>query len=262
MSQRILHLLSLIVGFVGLCACIAAIIAIWFINARLIVGAEKLFAVIDDTLVQVQQRADQAQDQVQSLKITTSDIGRNVKEWTQAEASGRLASQIAIGEKAERLASGLQQADQWLEVAESSVQVVQKAFEVAGSIGLHVRSDRPDRLLKEVGSLRNRLADALEPVENIRQRATEVRDEGLPLQRLEPIMDLALRVIATLSSVDAQIETFQGQLLEMQTKAQDAKAVALRSIRIAAIVTSLLFGWMAAGQYSLCYLGWRGLRRG
>ncbi len=245
----------------GLVGCVAAIACIWNINARFNRASGNVFGAIDHSLVDVRLRIAQTQDRVQVLQITTEDIEQSVTNRAKTEARERLTSRLGVEEKAERLVSGLQQADHRLELTQSSLQFVQQALEAGSSLGAPVQTDPADRLLGELASLRDQLTQAIEPVNRIRERALEVGEDGLREEGFNQVAQLAVRVNATLSSIDSRLENLAMRLTEIQTKTRNTKVQSMRWIRITAIGITLLFSWMAAGQGALCHLGWKGLRQ-
>jgi len=259
-SKRILYLLPLILGLIGFVGCIAAIVGTWIVDARVNRVTENLFTAIDNSLVVAQQRIARTQGRVEALKVTSEEIERSVRNWTKSAARERLASRLEIEERAERLASGLEQADDWLELAESSVRLVQHALEAASALGAQVQTEPTDHLLEELTSLRNQLTRAGEQVESMRDRSTEATEQNLPGEGLNRVAQSALRVIATLGSIDSRLENVRERLTEIQHLAQNAKTKLLCWVRTAAIGITLLIGWMAVGQASLCHIGWQGFR--
>jgi len=73
---------------------------------------------------------------------------------------------------------------------------------------------------------------------------------------------LALRVIATLSSIDTRLEEFASRLAATREDLPEAEATALRWILTAAAAATLALAWIAAGQAALCVVAWRGVRGG
>jgi hypothetical protein len=244
-----------------LTVCVAGILGVWLVGSRLNGAVDNVFALIDSSLVAVRDRVIGAGERVRAAIITSEDIKQSLKKWTEKEARERLGSQLGLEEKADQLASTLQRADHWLEVSESSVELVQQTLELGRSPGAPVESQLADRLLEELVSLRVQLTQAVDSVERIRRQTAEVGERGALKEGVDQAVRLTLRVIATLGSVDSRLGAFGNRLSETQTKAEKLKAKTLRWLRIAAVGVTLLMLWMAAGQISLCIHGWRSLRQ-
>ena len=259
--KRLLSLLALLLGLLGIAGCVVAIVVAWNVNTRLSQATENVFGKIDGTLVVVQERVAQTHDRVEAAKITSEGIEKSLKDWTKREAGERLASRLNAAEKAERLASSLQQVDHWLEVSESSVELVQQVLSMGRSTGAPMDTKSVDGLIEEIASLRSRLAEATELVARIHGRTAEASEEKSLEEQVKQVVQLALRVVATLGSIGSRLEEFEGRLSETQRSVQGLKTGTLRWILGVGIGITLLLLWMAAGQVALCRLAWNGLLR-
>lgn len=261
LCKRVLSLAALLLGLVGLVGCTAAIVGAWLVSGRLSQATEDLFGKIDGAFIVVGERVAQTQDRLQAAKTTTEDVEKALKGWAKREAGERLVLRVEAEEKAERLAFALMQADQWLELSASSAETVQGVLSMGSSTGAPTETVLLDRLLEEIGALRGQLAEAAELVEGIRGHTADDGGEKTLDQRIDQAAQLALRVIATLSSVDSRLEKFEGRLSETRQEVLRWKTTTLRWIVIATIGVSLVMAWMGAGQVALCFFGWKGLGR-
>jgi hypothetical protein len=258
-TKRLLPLTTLSLGGIGVVVCVAGILGVLLVGSRLNRTADNVFTQIDSCFATVRDRFAGIRERVQAAKITSQDIEQGLKDWTKKQANDRLISRLEVEERAEQLASGLQQADQWLEFSESSIQLVQQALEVGKSTGAPVDTDAADRLLEDLASLRIQLTQATESAERIRARTAKAGEANLLEEDINPAIQLALRVIATLGSIDSRLEELGNSLSETRTKVQSLRTRYFRWMRIATIGIILLISWMAAGQCSLCLHGWQSL---
>lgn len=254
----IFRFLALSVGLVGFVVCVAVGVATWFVGARVHLAADEVFGAVDGALAAVERRVVQTHERTESLVLTTQGMEEEVRNWLQAEIPARVGAKIDVEQQAERLAAGLDQVDHWLELAESSVQLVQQALEVGSSLGASIETEPVERLLEELTRIRTQLAEADEPVERIRGWASEAGDEELREERFGQIAQLAVRVTATLGLIDTALERIESRLSEIRTATRQAHATAQWWIRVARLGVLLVVGWMAAGQIALCWLGWKG----
>lgn len=256
-TRQLLPLTILSLGGLGVALCVAGIAGTWLVGARLNGTTENVFAQIDRSFVVVRDTVADAGKIVRNAKIASADIEQGLKNLTKKEVSDHLTLRLEVEEKAGRLASSLRQADHWLEFSQSSVQVVRQALELGNSTGAPVETDPADQLLEELASLRTQLAEATESVQRIAARASEAGEEKSLREGIDDGVRLALRVIATLGSIDSRLDDFTGRLSQTQAKAEELKTRTQRWIRIATIGMTLLIAWMAVGQVSLCLHGWR-----
>lgn len=259
MIKRAAALLPLGLGLVGVVVCAVAIMATWLVAARVDRVAVRVFGAVDEALAVVQERVVQTQEQVDSLTLTTRQIEQGIEEWLQNEAREQLAERIDVARQAERLESGLDEVDHWLELAEASVQLVQQVLEIGSSLGTGIQTEPADQLLAELTALRTQLAEAGDPVETIRQRATANGEENA--EGIRQIARLAVRVLATLGVMDASLERLTARLAELQSTTRHAQSTATWWIRVVTVGVVVVFGWMGAGQAALSYLGWKWFAR-
>ena len=186
---------------------------------------------------------------------------QGVRQWARAEAGQRLASRLEVERKAGRLAAGLRQADHWLEVSEASVESVQRALALGNSLSAPVDASLADPFREKLASLRSRLRQATETVDAVRERSAEIAEGKPPGERIEQLVQLALRVAATLGEVDARLGEFAAGVSATRDSARRLQSQTHLAIVAAQVVAVLLLVWMAAGQACLCRHGWNDFRR-
>lgn len=255
--KQILRLLALLLGIVGFVGCMAALAGVWSVGAAVSQTTEHVFERIDGALVVAGRRISEARDGVEAAKITTQSIQSALKKWTKRETGERLAERLELAEKTQRLASGLEQADHWLELSQSSVELVAQALSLGSSAGAPVDAAAVDGLIEEIGSLRAQLATATDFVARLHKQTDDGESFG---ERIEQAAELALRVIATLGTVDSRLEAFGDAISGTQSDLRELKGKTLRWILIAKAGVALLIVWMAAGQVALGLLAYRALR--
>ena len=260
MIGRILGILAFVLGFTGFVGCFAAIVLACIASDRLSHVADSVFGIVDRSLEAVEERVGQTQDRVEAAKITTEGIEKSLKSWAKKETGERLALRLDVANKTERLAATLQQADQWLEVSQASIELVQQAVAMVNAPGAPSDATVGDGLTEEIASLRRQIAQATEFVENIRRRTTEANEEKTRKERIEQAVQLALRVVATLGSIDARLKAFEGRISQTRVNSQRRQTTIRRWILGVTLGIVLLFVWMAAGQAALCTCGWKGVR--
>lgn len=259
--KRILSLLASLLGLIGGVGCIAAIAGVWIINARLSDTTETVFGTIDGSLVDIQERVAQTQNRVEGSKITTEGMEKSLRDWTKREVGERLALRLEVAEKTERLASALQQADDWLDVSESSVELVNQALSIGRSTGAPMENTSVDGLVDDIATLRIQLAEATELVARVQELTGEAGEEKSLKEQIEKSVQVTLRLIATFGSVTSRLESFEGRLTKTRKDVPQLKATTLQWILVVAIVLTLFLAWMAAGQIALCLLAWKSFRR-
>jgi hypothetical protein len=249
--RRLLSSFTLLLGSLGVLLCVAAAVGVWFAGARLNQATDKVFDGVDRSLVASRDRVLGAQKRVQESKITADDVGHAVENWMRAEATERLTTRLKIEEKTGRLAWGLQQADQGLEVSEESLQAAQKILEIAQSLGASTDDAVVDPLLEKLGAVRSKVQQSTETVDALRERMAAAAEGPSLEERIRQVAQLALRVVATLGDIDSRLGEFADGFVSARTKVEHLKSRTDRYIVAAQIGALLLILWMAAGQVSL-----------
>jgi len=253
--------LALLLGGAGVVACAVAIGSVWIVRAKASRRTEEAFARIDGLLVAVNDRVAQARERTEHARITLQDLEQALKDWSRREAAERLAARLDIEGKAEHVSATLAEADHWLEVSASSLAVAREALEIGNAAGASLNTEPIDRLRETVESWRSELAQAAEWAARVRDGIAGTDDAPSLKERFEQALRLALRVVATLSSLGERLQEFEARVTDVRGRVEQLKARALRTILWAAVGSTVVLVWMAVGQGTLCVLGWQGLRR-
>lgn len=258
--KRALALLALMLGLLGVVACIAGICAARLAGTRLDRANEKVFAAVDTGLASAQDRLRGVQERVEKSKITTAEIARSVGALTTRTAKERLESKLEIDGRAEKLAARLREADSWLETSAESVRGAQRVLELGNSLGAPLDPAALEEVLKELASLRDALQQAEQAVEGIGRPPATPEGEAEE-NRLSGLAQLLGRAVLTMSEIDTRLEKPISRLSNLQTDGRQLKARTSNYILLATVGCYLLLAWMAAGQAALCLCGWRNCRR-
>jgi hypothetical protein len=259
--KPLINVIGMFLGSMGIAVCIGAIIFLWNVHARLDRVADNVFGRIDRSLAVVRERVAKTRERVEAATITAAEIEEKLRDWTKRAAAERVALQLHAAEKSERLLSALQQADQWLEIAESSAGLVQGLLSIDVSTSAPSEPTLVDPLVEEIATLRIHMANAMEAAASIHERIAGTSDEKSAGDRVEQAVRLTLRVVATMGSVNPRLEKFSDKLTATQDRLQGLRTRTQRWMLVVAIGVTLLILLMASGQVALCVLAGTGWRR-
>jgi chromosome segregation ATPase len=254
--NRVVGLLALAFGFLGVVACMAGAYAVWSLGSRLERANDKTFAMIDKGLESSKVRVGGVQMRVEESKISTTEIGQTLRDWGTRNAKERLVSQRDIEGRAERLAGHLQTADLWLETAAESIRSVQQLLELGNSIGAPLDPASLEEMLATLTSLRSTLQQTERTVDGIRE-FTANKEGDSEENRLSRVMKLLGRILVTTSEIDTRLEETVTRLSELQADARQLKDRISNYILLATLGGYLVLAWIAAGQAALCMCGWK-----
>jgi hypothetical protein len=255
-----LNVVGVMLGGIGILLCVAALIVLWLVSARLGRATDRLCGALDQSLVAVRQRVTETQDRVEQAKITAEDVEKTLGQWAGREAGQRVALRLGAQERVQRLADILQQADGWLDVAQSSAGMVKEVLSAGGLTTGPAATPTVDQLLEELASVRAQLAEATHAVANIGERIGADGEEKAVSQRVQQAARVAVRLAATLGLVDSRLEKFGDRISAAQNHLQELKARWQWWRQLASIGAALVILLMAAGQVALCRLAWNGIR--
>src|SRR5262245_24245337 len=94
--MRLVGLLALALGLVGVTACAAGAYGVWKVQSRLNRANEKVFAAVDHGFAAAQERVPTVQERVKQAKITTDDLSDALRDWTKREARERVTAKLEI----------------------------------------------------------------------------------------------------------------------------------------------------------------------
>ena len=114
MLKRVVALLAMFLGFLGVIGCFLGAYAVWLAGSRLDRANDRVFAIVDRSLAAARDRVLSVQQRVQESKLTTDEIGKHLRDWTAKQGAERVVARLEIEGKANKLAQKLQQADVWL----------------------------------------------------------------------------------------------------------------------------------------------------
>jgi hypothetical protein len=251
--------LGIVLGGIGIALCLAALILLWMASARIVQAAESLFGKADESLVVARRQVIQTQQRVAAAAITAQDVQSALRDWTKQEVGQRLAWRLDLAEKTERLSSALQQADHWLQVSQSSVGLVREIVSIITSTSTATDRTLLDPLLEEIASLRAQCAEAADFANRIHHRV-KPGEENSSEDRIKQALQFALRVVATVGSIDSRLGKLADRIAGAQSNLEHTKSQSRRWILAATIAITLLILWMAAGQVAWCRLAWNGAR--
>jgi hypothetical protein len=257
--KQLLRVLVLMFGFVGFASCLAAVIGLLVVGPRLSAATQDIFRTANDALAVVREKVERSHDRVIDSKITAESIEESVKKWSRQEAGERLAEQLEVEKNAAQLATVLVQADQWLELSESSAVIAKHAMSAVGTTTAQDYQVSIESLIEQIAALRVQVANATAAVGSIRERAAGYDSETPSDQRIDAVLQLAGRLFVTLGSIDTQLTDFAHVLSGTQRDLQQMELTTVRWILIARIGVSLLVAWLAVGQVCLLVHAWRGL---
>lgn len=259
--QRWFAWLALLIGFLGVLVCIAAVAATWMIGSRLKRANTIVFEVLDGSLATARDRVVRVEERVEQSKITAQEIEDRFKTWAEKEARERLAVRLKVIESAETLSARLEHGEQWLDMSSESVRVARRTLELCSTIGGRMEPSSLDPILEGLTTLESKIDEATALVVQVRQATDAVSEADAQNGGIERLVRLAARVVATFGDIDQRLGELGDRLSEMRVQSGQLKIRLQRGILACEIGLTLLLIWMACGQAMLCRYGLAHSRR-
>lgn len=259
MLRRVVGLVALAMGLVGVVACTAGAYGVWKVQTRLNSANDKVFDAIDRGLNAAQDRIPVARQRVQQAKLTTDDVKDALGAWARRQAEEefleRLAAKLEIDRRADQLAGHLNAVDLRLDASEMAVRDVRQLLEIGQNLGADVDPTATDDVLELLASLQAQLKETQETVNEVR-RLTDTHPKSVQ-DRLARVVKLLARVVATFADIDSRLDRCAARLSELRANAQQLHEKTSRWILQGALVSYGLLAWMAAAQAALARFGFQ-----
>ncbi len=262
-GKRLSGLILVGLGAIGMAVCLAGIAGLWIGASHLQRINSRLFRQVDQLIVQVDQRATQAQNAVGGTRELAEALKRTLKESATELLAGRVASLPEIENIERRLASAMKRTDELMEVSASTAELLEELLAATGAIAPERNVDQQGSsdLMATIRSARESLANASERLADVQRRLAEIRQKKGVDVNLSEITKLSLGVIAKLDVVQAQIAAFRSRLDETKSQSAQLQERIRRWILAGECLILLLIAWVSAGQFCLLLQGRRLLRQ-
>ncbi len=262
LGKRLSGLILVGLGAIGMAVCLAGIAGLWIAASRLQQINSRLFRQVDQLIVQVDQRATQAQNAVGGPRDLVEALNRTLKESAGELLAGRIASLPEIDKIERRLASAMERTDDLLDASASTAELLEQLLATFGPIASErsVDSQGSSDLMATIRSTRQSLANASERLADVQRRLAEIRQKRSVDINLSEITKLSLRMVAKLDVVQTQITAFRERLNETKSRSAQLQDRIRRWILAGECLILLLIAWVSAGQFCLLLQGRRLLR--
>jgi chromosome segregation ATPase len=247
----------LLFGILGTLLCLVGIAGVWYVESRIARAGEQAVDWMDHSFSALDGRLTQVQELAAESKITIDEVQQRLSEWTATEARERLADELELETRLQKLSAGLHRAEQMVEWSQETVEDVQQALAIGVGLGLPWEADSVAPLSESITELEEHLSHAIETTESLRQfSGADGNDESIA-SRIERLATITARLAATFVTIDSRLDAFRGRLVDAEHAVHELNAKLRTRVILVAIGVTLLLLWMAAGQVCLARIGCR-----
>lgn len=244
-------LLFLLLGGVGMIACVAVVAGIWIVRPMLLQVSEQGMDSADEALTLVEEKSARADALVKRVRVSVDPIAGKILKL--ADKAGRTPAEDEELKRIEaEVAERLAQLDMIAATLESAIDVMDKASRLTRSLKSKDAA-APEQESPGRGAELARLAEKLKvlraSVARVREDK-EVRNEVADelVQRTREVSDALQAVDAKLQEVNRKSAVWRADIAELRT------AIPMW-INVGAIVLTAIVVWLGLGQFALSRWG-------
>jgi len=225
MVKRILGVVGMFFGVLGILLAILAFVGVWAVNKPMKEGVVDLLEIADGALVRVEEVLTRADTGLQEVRNFVSDT---------AEA-------IPGTELAMRIDNLFELVETAAEAADNANTVIGLANKTSGLL----RRDAEERPIEKVSATLDNLATTLAEID---QRAKEFQERNVAAE-------IAAQIDGEIATVQDGVRDINSSVGEAQTGVDELKVAIPRWINIASVISSLMIIWMGVAQLALVGYG-------
>ena len=160
-GKRLVGLGLAALGVSGIVVCLAGIVGVWLAASRLQRVNSEVFGKLDQLVVQVDRRTEQARDAVGDTRDLVDELKQTLRDSASDLVAERVASRPEIDNLEQRLASAMERADGLVELSTSTAELIEQLLfslgDFASKRNLNLRDST--ELTSSIQSARQSLAN-------------------------------------------------------------------------------------------------------
>ncbi len=260
--KRLVGLLAMLLGVVGVAACLAGLVGTWVVRARLDTTIAGIVERVDGVLSTLEERTGQANRRIgdtrDSARRLNERVQQRVAQWRDVPAD----EAPDLDEIERQLYSRIQLGRDWIGFVQSGVDLAEQFVEMLNSTSIFVQqeSKTPRDVVAAVRGGRQEIQEAFELVEEVRTHLEGIRDHQDLDANARQIESLSSRIDSSLKNVHQFGKDLEAAIAQMGTDVANLGNRIRRQILIFAVIANLILVWLAVAQVSLAIHGWRLLR--
>jgi hypothetical protein len=254
-------MVALVLGAIGLVACLAGLIGIWVVRPSFLHSSVEVLDAADESLNLVDEKTTRADALLKAIRRIVDPVtGKILKLADKGEHTPEDEKELQRIEEA--LARRLGQVDRITGLAETAVAMLNRTPQLTRSLRLPTLQGAgggaPAETSQASSSALSRLAKALE---EIRAKFAKFRKDKQAQKKVAAaVVRLARKVDSELNIVESKLERVRQKAAELGTEVTDLRTTVPTWTNWAAVIGSVVLVWMGLGQLVLSRRGWDFLR--
>jgi hypothetical protein len=262
--KGIIGFLALVLGGVGLAACLAGLIACWVVRSPVLQSSLEVLEAAHDGLKVVDDKAKMADEVVTAVKDVVDPVAGKIIELANRAQSTRPQDVEELKRIEADLAERLHQVDVALQASETVVALLNKTSRMTRSLPLPTaRGAAGEAAVGELQGSAELFARLAAGLKRLRKILAEIRENKQVQKEIaETVVSLGRDVEKELNLLHDKLRLVRQKAAEFQTDVLELRTDVPFWINSAVVIGSVVLAWMGLGQLAMLRVGWGMLRKG
>jgi hypothetical protein len=260
--KRLLGFLTLVLGSVGVLACLAGFAGTWVIRDRVDRMISNVADHVDVALSKLEERAGQANDRIDSVRDSSRTLNERVQQRAATLRGVSTEEAPDIDEIERELYARIQLGRDWMGFVQTGVHLVEQFLQMLDSISLFAQPESKTRAEFVVTTRKGQheFEEAFRLADEMRSHLQDIRARRNLDENAARIQTLSSRINTSLENIERFGAELEAGIAQTRTDVADLKSRIRRQALVVAVIVNLLLVWLAAAQASLAIHGWRLMR--
>ena len=256
-TSRVWGWFVLLLGTVGVIACLTSGLLIWTVHFRVDGAVKKTFARVDLALVRLGDRAQQTNERIDEIHESLGQLNDRVQAKV-AEKQGIAKEDAADIDEIERqLYARMQHVGHWIEFLRSTVELIEQVFEMTESVSAFVQGDQSatQGLLTTLRAGQSEFDQTGKLLDEVKQSLAEARGSRDFSKTAERLTTVSERIGTSLTKIQGYGEEFEAGVTKTRNGSEELGSRIRWRLLLIAVILTLFVAWMGFGQYCLAARG-------
>jgi hypothetical protein len=260
--RRLAGVLAILLGGVGVLACLGGFVGTWVFQARTDAMIGKATERVDVALSTLEERGRQANERIANIRDSVRGLDDRVQQRVAELRDIPTDEAPDIDEIERQLYARLQLGRDWIGFVQTGVDVVEQFLQMLNSTFLFLQEESKTRadVVTAVHAGHDEIEEAFTLVDEVRIHLGNIRAHRNLDESARQIETLSSRIDASLENVQRYGEDFEAALVQLRTDVASLGSRIRRQLVVVAVTANLLLIWLAVSQFSLAVHGGRLVR--
>jgi hypothetical protein len=259
--KRTTAYLAIVLGGIGLAACVAGLIALWVARPRVLRSSAEILAAADDGLKLVEERAAHVGELVSNIQSSLDPVSSKILKLA-GKSAPTPEDDKELKVSAQDLSERLHQVGPLVETAESAVGFLHKSSRLTSSVQQSgFRTPAGEALAEDTEESSQPLSRVAMNIKRLHEKlAVVAENEQGQKEILASLVQATRDVDENLKSVTSLLKRVREKALALGTDVEKLHTKVPAWTTWTAVIGSLLLIWMGLGQFVIFRKAWDAIR--